>query len=81
VSPWYGAGALPRPVADLPRSNGGLRGGGFVPCKAETKGHDGCLLPRRYWRGYVRSQRNHYADAEPATWPTVRAVPIKGVSQ
>jgi len=60
-------------------------GAHYVGRKAEAIGHDARLLPGQYVRGYVKSQKNDYADAEAiaeaATRPTMRQVPIKEVSQ
>ncbi len=60
-------------------------GAHYVGRKAEALGHDARLLPGQYVRGYVKSQKNDYADAEAiaeaATRPTMRHVPIKEVSQ
>lgn len=60
-------------------------GAHFVGRKAEAMGHEALLLPGQYVRGYVKSQKNDYADAEAiaeaATRPTMRQVPIKSVDQ
>lgn len=80
--------ALGRYLGKLPACRVAMEacaGAHFVARKAEHYGHDARLLPGQYVRGYVKSQKNDYADAEAiaeaATRPTMREVPIKSPEQ